>query len=51
MYAGYRSPEGDISSIINHLANRYLLICRNVHKFENADEINYIDTEKILEHT
>lgn len=43
---------GGISSIINHFANRYLLICRNVHKFENADEVHYfIDTEKFLEHT
>lgn len=40
--AGYHNPEGGIISIRNHLADRYLPIGRNVHKFENADEINYI---------
>ena len=38
--AGYHSPEGGIISTRNHLADRYLLIGRNVHKFGNADEIS-----------
>lgn len=52
--AGYHSSEGGIISIRNHLADRYLLIGRNVHKFENADEISCIillTQIKSLEHT
>lgn len=52
--AGYHSPEGRIISIRNHLADRYLLIGRNVHKFEDADEISCIILLiqiKFLEHT
>lgn len=34
--------------IRNHLTNRYLQICKNLHKFENVDKNNcIIDTDKI----
>lgn len=52
--AGYHSPEGGIISIRNYLADRYLLIGRNVYEFENADEISCIMILiqiKFLEHT